>query len=153
MRVAGRRKSRRVPWRQLGRARSACVKWKVEPVPGPALSTHIVPPISSASRLLMASPSPVPPYLRVVALSAWLNDWNSRLMPASAQADAGVAHREVQQAAFDRSARRLAARTVSTTSPASVNLTALLSRFSSTWRSRVTSPTMADGGTSALSNT
>ena len=48
------------------------VKWKVEPLPGPALSTHIVPPISSASSLLMARPRPVPPYLRVVLLSAWL---------------------------------------------------------------------------------
>ena len=34
------------------------------------------------------------------------------------------------------------ARTVSTTSPVSVNLTALLSRFSRIWRSRVTSPSM-----------
>ena len=59
------------------------VKWKVEPVPGPALSTHIVPPISSASSLLMARPSPVPPYLRVVLLSTWLNFWNSRLLPCS----------------------------------------------------------------------
>ena len=75
------------------------VKWKVQPVPGPALSTHIVPPISSASSLLMARPSPVPPYLRVVLLSAWLNFWNSRLLPCFAQADAGVAHRKVQQRA------------------------------------------------------
>ena len=37
------------------------VKWKVDPLPAPALSTHIVPPISSLRRLLMASPSPVPP--------------------------------------------------------------------------------------------
>ena len=36
--------------------------WNVLPSPAtPALSTHIVPPISSASRLLIASPSPVPP--------------------------------------------------------------------------------------------
>ena len=46
------------------------VKWKVEPSPGPALSAHIVPPISSASSLEIASPRPVPPYLRVVPLSA-----------------------------------------------------------------------------------
>ena len=26
----------------------------------------------------MASPSPVPPYLRVVEASTWLKDWNSR---------------------------------------------------------------------------
>ena len=33
-------------------------------------------------------------------LSAWLNFWNSRLMPCSRQADAGVAHGEVQQPAL-----------------------------------------------------
>ena len=43
-----------------------------QPCPGPALCTHMLPPISSASRLLMASPRPVPPYLRVVEASAWL---------------------------------------------------------------------------------
>ena len=37
--------------------------------------------------------------------------------------------------------------TVSTTSPCSVNFTALVSRLSRIWRSRVTSPTIA-GGTS-----
>ena len=36
------------------------VKWKVDPLPD-SLSTHIVPPIRSASRLLIARPSPVPP--------------------------------------------------------------------------------------------
>ena len=39
------------------------------PLPG-VLSTPTVPPISSASCLLMTSPSPVPPYLRVVDGSA-----------------------------------------------------------------------------------
>ncbi len=37
------------------------VKWKVDPTPS-LLSTHIVPPISSLSRLLIANPRPVPPY-------------------------------------------------------------------------------------------
>ena len=36
------------------------VKWKVEPTPT-RLSAHRSPPISSVSRRLMASPSPVPP--------------------------------------------------------------------------------------------
>ena len=57
------------------------VKKKVEPCPGPALSTHIEPPISSARRLLIARPRPVPPYLRVVDESACENDWNKRLRP------------------------------------------------------------------------
>jgi hypothetical protein len=52
-----------------------------DPLPGPSLSAHMRPPISSARRWLIASPSPVPPYLRVVDESACENDWNSRLMP------------------------------------------------------------------------
>ncbi len=59
------------------------VKWNVLPCPGPSLSTHIVPPISSASSLLIARPRPVPPYLRVVLLSAWLNFWNRRPLPSA----------------------------------------------------------------------
>ncbi len=53
------------------------VNQNVDPRPA-SLSTPIVPPISPASCRLMASPSPVPPYLRVVLASTWLNDWNSR---------------------------------------------------------------------------
>ena len=56
-------------------------------------------------------------------------------MPLRREADAGVAHGE-------RAARRVrpvagSRATVSTTSPASVNFTALVSRFSRIWRSRV----------------
>ena len=65
-------------------ARVATVRWNVLPSPGtPALSAHIVPPIASASRLEIARPSPVPPYLRLVEASAWLNDWNMRPMAAA----------------------------------------------------------------------
>ena len=46
------------------------VKVKVAPFPSPSLSAHMVPPISSARRFEIARPSPVPPYLRVVELSA-----------------------------------------------------------------------------------
>jgi len=35
------------------------------------------PPIIWQKRLLIASPRPVPPYLRVVEASAWENSWNS----------------------------------------------------------------------------
>ncbi len=35
------------------------------------LATESVPPSNSANRLLIASPSPVPPYLRLAALLAW----------------------------------------------------------------------------------
>ena len=50
------------------------LKKNVEPLPTPSLRAHIRPPISSLSRLLMARPSPVPPYLRVVDESACVND-------------------------------------------------------------------------------
>jgi hypothetical protein len=45
---------------------------KVEPRPG-SLSTVMSPPIIWQKRLLIASPSPVPPYLRVVDASACEN--------------------------------------------------------------------------------
>ena len=45
---------------------------KVLPVPS-VLSTPMLPPMSSASRRLIARPSPLPPYLRVVELSACTN--------------------------------------------------------------------------------
>jgi hypothetical protein len=49
------------------------VKANVEPWPG-CDSTQILPPCISMIRLDMASPNPVPPFLRVMALSAC---WNS----------------------------------------------------------------------------
>src|SRR5277367_4857451 len=45
------------------------VKKKVVPEPG-VLSSQIRPPIISTNRFEMVSPSPVPPYLRVVVPSA-----------------------------------------------------------------------------------
>src|SRR5262249_21160060 len=53
------------------------VKWNVEPFPG-SLSGQIRPPMSSLSRLLIASPKPVPPYRRVVETSTWLKTLNRR---------------------------------------------------------------------------
>ncbi len=47
-----------------------------DPLPGADL-TLIVPPIESTSFFVIASPRPVPPYLRVVELSAWVNASNS----------------------------------------------------------------------------
>ncbi len=58
------------------------VKRNVDPWPGPGLCADIDPDISSASRLLMARPRPVPPYLRVVDASAWLKLWNSLPIPS-----------------------------------------------------------------------
>ena len=55
------------------------VKWNVLPTPG-SLSAQMLPSIISTSRLEMESPSPVPPYFRVVDVSAWENAWNSRAL-------------------------------------------------------------------------
>src|SRR5436190_301879 len=43
-----------------GTTPASMVTWNCEPLPTPSLSAHIVPPISSARRLLIARPSPVP---------------------------------------------------------------------------------------------
>jgi hypothetical protein len=45
------------------------VKWKRVPESGP-LSTQIFPPIISTKRVEIVSPKPVPPYFRVVEVSA-----------------------------------------------------------------------------------
>mmetsp|Transcript_21123 Transcript_21123/g.82004 ORF Transcript_21123/g.82004 Transcript_21123/m.82004 type:complete len:293 (+) Transcript_21123:254-1132(+) len=120
------------------------VKWKLEPCPGPALSTHMRPPISSASSLLIARPRPVPPYLRVVEASAWLNFWNSRPM-ASGVRPMPVSRTVKCSRPPSPVCSSPSTATLSTTSPCSVNLTALLSRLSRIWRSRVTSPAIAAG--------
>ena len=100
------------------------------------------PPISSERRLLIARPNPVPPYLRVVDESACENDWNSRLMPSADNPMPVSRTANVSSACPSASGCDV---TVSTTSPASVNFTALESRFNMIWRSRVTSPTIAAG--------
>ena len=60
-----------------------------EPLPG-SLATSIVPPSMVQKCLLMVSPRPVPPYLRVVDASAWVNAWNSRPICSVRHADAGI---------------------------------------------------------------
>jgi len=45
----------------------------------------------------MASPRPVPPYLRVVEASACSKAWNSRCLASGVIADAGVRDRELHQ--------------------------------------------------------
>ena len=51
--------------------------WNAEPTPS-SLSTRIAPPIAETSRFEIASPSPVPPYRRVVEASTWENERNRR---------------------------------------------------------------------------
>ena len=75
------------------------VKRKVLPLPS-SLVTSMVPPISSASRLEMARPRPVPPYLRVVDASACSKAWKQTPDLLLGHADAGVAHREQDELAL-----------------------------------------------------
>ena len=70
------------------------MKRNVEPLPSVALA-QMRPPIASTSGLLIARPSPVPPNLRVVLASACVNAWNRRQSCSGVDADAGVAHRDL----------------------------------------------------------
>ena len=63
------RGARDYPGRACCSTVAGSVKEKVEPRPG-ADSTQIFPPCSSTIRFEIASPRPVPPFLRVIALSA-----------------------------------------------------------------------------------
>lgn len=49
----------------------------------PSIPKARLPPISSVRRLQIAKPQPVPPYLRVVELSACVKDLNSNEMRSS----------------------------------------------------------------------
>ena len=107
-----------------------------------SLSRPIVPPINSVSRLAMASPSPVPPNRRVVDASACENDSKIRsrtssAMPMPVSLTSNLSSR--------RPFTSPTTRTVTPTSPLSVNFTAFDTRFRSTWRSRPGSPTSAAG--------
>ena len=95
----------------------------------------------------IASPRPVPPKRRVVEPSACMKAWKSRACASGRNADAGVAHVKAQHRVCVRS--RLPARTRSTTSPCSVNFTALPIRFVSTCRSRPGSPRRPVGTSAA----
>src|ERR1043165_3326323 len=51
---------------------------KIEPSPSiPVLSAHRRPPCISTKRRLIGKPRPVPPALRVVEESTWVNSWNT----------------------------------------------------------------------------
>ncbi len=127
------------------------VTWNVAPTPG-WLSAQIAPPIISANRLLITKPSPDPPYLRVVEGSPWLNDLN-RFCICSGVIPIPVSRTWMwsitrdwssdgpQLASPSRSSVPTSSLvTATTTSPCSVNFTALLSRLTRIWRRRVLSP-------------
>ena len=123
---------------------------KVDPLPS-VLSTRMSPFISWQSLWQIARPSPVPPYLRVVDESTWLNALKSRSirsggmpMPVSCT----VISRRIRPAGVARTeASSGILRTWMEMLPDGVNFMALLTRFTMIWRRRVTSPTI-HGGTS-----
>ena len=119
---------------------------KVEPLPC-SLSTEIVPPISSTRRFEMARPSPVPPNRRVVDASTWLNDVKSLSIRSGA---IPIPVSRTESSSRYEPAPLGSASTRTTTSPASVNLTAFESRFSSTWRRRASSPRIPAGAASSM---
>jgi hypothetical protein len=100
--------------------------------------------------LLMASPSPVPPYRREVDESAWTNGWKIR---SSLSTPMPTPVSETSNRITVR-APSLSARTTRTTiSPLSVNLIALPMRFVSTCRIRPGSPRSTAGTEGSVSTT
>ena len=131
-------------------SRSA-VNQKRDPCPG-MLSTSMPPPIRVTNWREIASPSPVPPKRRVVELSACENAENSRArassvmpMPVSTIENSSRLARLASSGEPSR-----AGRTSISTSPFSVNLTALPTRLVRTWRSRPASPRTAAGTASSI---
>ena len=109
---------------------------------GSMLSTPILPPISSASRLEMARPKPVPPYLRMVEPSAWVKEVK-RIFCLLAGMPMPLSLTEKRSVAFFSSAfSRLTRINIS---PSSVNFTELLPRLTRIWRSLLGSPRRSDG--------
>ena len=123
----------------------------VNTLPTPtSLVAESAPSIISARRREIASPSPVPPYSRVVEASAWVN------APKTCASFSGGMPTPVSSM-LNRSAHRCGGgasggspETRTQTLPSCVNFTALERRLTSTCRTRVTSPTMAIGAPSSI---
>lgn len=94
----------------------------------------------------MLNPRPVPPYLRVVEESTWVK---LSKIPWSLSAGMPMPVSETEKRNAPDAARSGSIR--SATSPRSVNLIALPSKFTSTWRKRVGSP-VTQAGTSGWTN-
>ena len=132
-------RSVRWPWMSPTAFSSGMSNQKVEPRPG-CESTPMVPPIRSTMRLQMTRPRPVPPYRRVVELSAWLKGWNRRCTLAAAM-PMPVSRTSKRSSCWLRvSPRRITCRLIE---PRSVNFSALLMRLLRICRSRTGSPRTA----------
>ena len=130
---------------------------KVLPWPG-VLATVISPPSSPASSRLIDRPRPVPPYRRAVVPSPWAKASKIRWLLLVVDADAGVADGDGddRRGGDERlrllgSTRRSVSPIRTCTSPRSVNLKALASRFLRIWRRRWGSVTMVSGDPGARS--
>ena len=116
-------------------------------LPSPTvLRTRISPPSSRAISRLIDRPRPVPPYLRLVPVSAcWNGSKMTRSlsagmpMPVSVTENATTRLGPARAPGGRRSSRRSPARSRRSTCPLSVNLKALDSRFRSTCWSRLAS--------------
>ena len=104
--------------------------------------------MSSHSRLQIARPRPVPPYLRVVEASIWLKLLNSRSIRSRGMP---IPESRTEKCSRNRPSDSMTGfPTPMKTSPAAVNFTALPTRFTSTWRKRVMSPTIAAGTSGSI---
>ena len=117
------------------------VAQKVLPLPK-ELSTPISPPITSVSLREIASPSPVPPYRRVVEASACENDSKS-LRWSAASIPIPVSRTSKRTRTFADSCST--SFTLMTTSPEGVNFTAFEARLSRICLMRPASPTSIAG--------
>ena len=121
--------------------RNCTVKWKVLPVPG-ELSTHRRPPMSWTIFAEIASPRPVPPYCRVVELSACSNTLK---MVCCFSGGMPIPVSLTEKCSMASSSFQLSNATDNTTSPCSVNLMELPIRFVNTCRRRPGSPATSSG--------
>ena len=122
------------------------VNQNVEPFPS-RLSTPMSPPINAASCFEMARPSPVPPYLRLVDESTWVN-FSNRIPSLSSGIPIPVSLTENLSRTSLRVCSHRAA--VTATSPVAVNLMALPARLVRTWFSLQGSPTRSTGTSEAM---
>ena len=118
---------------------------KVLPLPG-SLSAQMAPPISSTSLLEIVSPSPVPPKRRVVDPSACSNGWK---MVCNLSAGMPMPVSETATCSVTASGVDSSTETAAMTSPRSVNLMALPTRLTRTWRRRPESPIKRSGTSDA----
>ncbi len=124
-------------WGALGDgASSATVNRNTDPPPG-ADSAVSSPPIMSARRRQIDRPRPVPPCVRAVEASAWANG------SKTAASRSGAIPTPVSRT--ENASEPPSASTWTATEPASVNLTALVSRLASTCWTRPESPVTVSG--------